>query len=325
MLTLEALHTCLPQVLTNTALPFPHKQIGKVRDSYTLPSGERLIITTDRLSAFDRVVGAAPYKGQVLNQLSAWWFQQTADILPNHLISLPDPNAALVQNLEPYPIEVIVRGYITGVTSTALWRRYELGERQIYGYTFPEGLQKNQALPQPIITPTTKGGPNGRDERLSCEEVVSQGWVNSEDWQVIQNAALALFKRGQIRAQEAGLILVDTKYEFAWHKKRPREIFLIDEIHTPDSSRFWEQSSYQACVSTGKEPDSFDKELTRLAFIQASYTGQGEPPALPESVWLATSQRYIAAYERITGKNFVPGTYPILPRLKQHLSLFYHD
>lgn len=318
MLNLETLKTSLSQAFLEATLPFDSLQRGKVRDSYILENNRRLLVTTDRLSAFDRVVGAAPYKGQVLNQLSAWWFQKTVDIIPNHLIDLPDPNATLAQELTPYPIEVIVRGYITGVTQTALWRRYELGEREVYGYTLPEGLRKNQALPEPMITPTTKGSPTGHDERLTCAEVVSQGWVPAKTWEHIQAAALALFKKGQTLAKRAGLILVDTKYEFGQNPSG--EVLLMDEIHTPDSSRFWELNTYSARLAAGQEPDNFDKEFIRLQLIKAGYQGQGIPPTLPEEIWLEASKRYITLYERLTGEAFQPGEYPVLPRLKRHLA-----
>src|SRR5215475_8541697 len=204
----------LPSAIRETSLPLPNKTSGKVRDWYDLPDGQRLIVTTDRLSAFDKILAAVPYKGQVLNQLSAWWFEQTRDIIPNHIDSLPDPNAEVVNIAEPFLVEVIVRGYITGVTSTALWYRYSLGERDIYGYHFPKGLQKNARLPEPIITPTTKGGATGHDERLTCAEVVEKGLLDAKTWEQVQAAALAIFKRGQEIANKAGMILVDTKYEF---------------------------------------------------------------------------------------------------------------
>src|ERR1051325_6818802 len=214
MIDKDQLIELLPDALRETNLPLPGKTSGKVRDWYDLPNGKRLIVTTDRLSAFDRILACVPYKGQVLNQLSAWWFKQTQDIIQNHILSLPDPNAAIVQVANPLPIEVIVRGYITGVTTTALWYRYSLGERNIYGYNFPEGLKKNQALPEPIITPTTKGGITGHDERLTCSDVVENGWLDKQTWDQVQAAALALFKRGQEIAHRTGIILVDTKYEF---------------------------------------------------------------------------------------------------------------
>jgi phosphoribosylaminoimidazole-succinocarboxamide synthase len=299
-------------------LPLPGKFSGKVRDGYNLPGDSRLLITTDRLSAFDRILAAAPYKGQVLNQLAAWWFEQLTDIVTNHLIDVPDPNASIVTRANPFPVEVVVRGYITGVTATALWHRYKLGERLIYGYRFPDGLHKNQALPHPIITPTTKGGPTGHDERLTCAEVVEQGWLDAASWEQVQAAALAIFRRGQMIARNAGLILVDTKYEFG--RTLGGQVMLIDEVHTPDSSRFWKADSYAERIAAGQEPENFDKEFVRLAYAEQGYRGDGEPPAMPDSLWAAASQRYIAIYEMLTGHTFTPAAYPVAPRLLRNLA-----
>ena len=210
----ERIRSLLPAALTRTDLPLPGKASGKVRDWYALGPEQRLLVTTDRLSAFDRVLASVPYKGQALNQLAAWWFAQSSDIIPNHMLSVPDPNALVAREAQPFAVEVIVRGYITGVTTTALWYRYALGEREIYGYRFGEGLHKNEALPEPIITPTTKGGASGHDERLTPAEVSEQGYLDAGTWDEVQAAALALFRRGQAVARRAGLILVDTKYEF---------------------------------------------------------------------------------------------------------------
>jgi phosphoribosylaminoimidazole-succinocarboxamide synthase len=306
----------MPHAFRNSDLPLPGKVSGKVRDGYDLPGG-RLLVTTDRLSAFDRILAAVPYKGQVLNQLAAWWFAQLTDILPNHLLDVPDPNASIVTRATPFPVEVVVRGYITGVTSTALWHRYELGERLIYGYRFPDGLHKNQALPHPIITPTTKGGPTGHDERLTCAEVVERGWLEADAWEQVQAAALAIFRRGQMIAREAGLILVDTKYEFG--RSAGGQVMLIDEVHTPDSSRFWKAASYAARVAAGEEPENFDKEFVRLAYAEQGYRGDGAPPAMPDALWAAASQRYITIYEMLTGRAFEPAAYPVGPRLLQNL------
>jgi phosphoribosylaminoimidazole-succinocarboxamide synthase len=311
------LELLVSKAFQDTHLPLPEKHSGKVRDWYSLEGGRRLLITTDRLSAFDRVLAAVPYKGQVLNQLSAWWFEHTADIIDNHVIDLPDPNALVAREVDPLLVEVIVRGYITGVTSTALWYRYSLGEREIYGYEFPEGLQKNQALPEPIITPTTKGGPTGHDERLTCAEVVERGFLDTRTWEIVQSAALALFKRGQAVARQAGLILVDTKYEFG--RGPDGRVMLIDEVHTPDSSRFWKASSYAESAETGAEPENFDKEFIRLAYAAQGYRGEGEPPAMPAALWAAASQRYTAIYEMLTGQTFAPGEYPVEERLLNNL------
>ncbi len=276
MISKDQLIRLLPNALKETNLPLPNKTSGKVRDWYDLPNGKRLIVTTDRLSAFDILLASVPYKGQVLNQLSAWWFDQTKDIIPNHMASLPDPNAVVVNVAEPFLVEVIVRGYITGVTSTALWYRYSLGERNIYGYDFPEGLQKNAALPEPIITPTTKGSATGHDERLTCAEVVEKGWLDKKTWDQVQTAALAIFKRGQEVARRTGIILVDTKYEFG--RAADGRVVLIDEIHTPDSSRFWKADTYEERFAAGQDPENFDKEFIRIAYAEKGYRGDGESP-----------------------------------------------
>ncbi len=298
-------------------LPLPAKQKGKVRDWYSPEAGKRLIVTTDRISAFDRILTALPYKGQVLNQLSLWWFENTGDIIKNHIISSPDPNCIIVTEVTPLPIEVIVRGYITGVTATALWYRYSLGERTIYGYDFPEGLKKNQALPEPIITPTTKGGPTGHDERLTCAEVVANGYMTVKQWDYVQKAALKLFARGQKSAKEAGLILVDTKYEFGFDKSG--NILLIDEVHTPDSSRYWKFDSYKKRLDEGKEPENFDKEFIRMAYTAKGYRGDGDVPELEEAVWTEAVELYITAYEKLTKTTFERGEYPIEQRLEKNL------
>lgn len=307
----------LNQAFESTSLPYAERQSGKVRDAYPLPDCRRLLVTTDRLSAFDRNIAVVPYKGQVLNQLSAWWLKNTRGIVHNHMLGVPDPNAMLVQDAQPFPVEVIVRGYITGVTSTALWYRYSLGEREIYGYTFPEGLRKNQALPQAIITPTTKGGPTGHDERLTCAEVVDQGWLDRNTWDEVQQAALGLFAFGQQAAQKAGLILVDTKYEFG--RTADGKVTLIDEVHTPDSSRFWKGDTYAERFENGQEPENFDKEFIRLEYAQKGYRGDGELPSMTDSLWVAASQRYICIYEMLTGSVFQPGSYPVEPRLLDNL------
>ncbi|GAB4531076.1 MAG: phosphoribosylaminoimidazolesuccinocarboxamide synthase [Anaerolineales bacterium] len=302
-----------PNVFLSSDLPLPNRRQGKVRDIYTLDEGRLLLVTTDRLSAFDRVLGAVPWKGQVLNQLSAWWFTHTADIIPSHLLEVPDPNAMIVQAVEPLPIEVIVRGYITGSTSTALWYRYSLGERVIYGHRLPDGLRKNDPLPQPLITPTTKGGPSGHDERLDVDEVVRRGLLDAATWEQVQQAALALFRRGQEAAARGGLVLVDTKYEFG--RAPDGRILLIDEVHTPDSSRFWLAETLEQRLAAGEEPDNYDKEFIRLAYVARGYRGEGEPPVMPDELWQQASERYISLYERLTGKNFVPAPYPVEERL----------
>jgi phosphoribosylaminoimidazole-succinocarboxamide synthase len=214
-------------------------------------------------------------------------------------------------------VEIVVRGYITGVTKTALWYRYSLGERSIYGYDFPDGMQKNQALPKPLLTPTTKGEKGTHDERLTCAEVVERGLMEAAVWETVQQAALAVFRRGQEVAARAGLILVDTKYEMGLSSNG--KVMLIDEVHTPDSSRFWKADSYKKRFQAGEEPDNFDKELVRLAYAEKGYRGDGEPPALPDELWAAASQRYISIFEMLTGLPFEPASYPAGERIAENL------
>lgn len=284
-------------IFERSNLPLPDRREGKVRDSYALPDRKRLFVTTDRLSAFDRVLGCVPYKGQVLNQLAAWWFERTRDIIPNHMVSLPDENALIALEAEPLSIEIIVRGYITGVTETSLWRRYSLGERVIYGHTLPDGLVQDQKLPEPLVTPTTKGGPSGHDERLTCQEAALR---EPRYWAQAQEAALRLFAFGTSVLASRNLTLVDSKYEFG---VRDGQLLLIDEVHTPDSSRFWENGV------------NLDKEFVRKEFAARGYRGEGEPPEMPPELWQRASQLYIKIYEQITGLEFVPGRQPVAERL----------
>jgi phosphoribosylaminoimidazole-succinocarboxamide synthase len=317
MLSPEKIKKVLPLALDETHLPLQGRESGKVRDWYWLDGGRRLFVTTDRLSAFDRILARVPYKGQVLNQLSAWWFDATRDLIDNAVVSIPDPNTVVMRLAKRFPVEVVVRGYITGVTTTALWYRYSLGEREIYGHTFPDGLKKNQALPEPILTPTTKGDAGAHDERLSEDEVVERGLLKSAEWDKVSAAALAIFRRGQEVAARAGLILVDTKYEFG--KAPDGSILLIDEVHTPDSSRFWKADTYRERFEAGEEPENYDKELVRLAYAERKYQGEGEPPEMPDSLWIAASARYISIYEMLVGKPFEPAAYPAEPRIVENL------
>jgi phosphoribosylaminoimidazole-succinocarboxamide synthase len=296
-------------------LPLPDRRDGKVRVSYEWAPGERLFVTTDRLSAFDRILAGVPFKGQVLNQLAAWWFDRTADVVANHVIAVPDPNLLIAQAATTLPVEVVVRGYITGVTSTSLWKPYAAGARTIYGHHFPDGLRKNTALPEAIVTPTTKppSGSDVHDEPLTWAEVVERRLVDVTRWEHVTAVALELFRRGQQVAADAGLILVDTKYEFG--VTADDELLLIDEVHTPDSSRYWVADTYEARLAAGEEPESLDKEVVRRAFIDAGYDGNGEPPIVATDVWTATSTRYIDAYQRLTGLPFEPGATPADARI----------
>jgi phosphoribosylaminoimidazole-succinocarboxamide synthase len=313
--------SALVDPLLEIDLGLSDRRDGKVRVSYALHgdhAGHRLFVTTDRLSAFDRIIAGVPYKGQVLNQLSAWWFEQTADIVDNHIVDIPDPHVTIARNAAPLPVEVIVRGYITGVTDTALWTAYARGERTIYGHHLPDGLSKNDQLPEPIVTPTTKGEAGTHDTPITCAEVAEQGHVEPELWDRVQRAALALFQRGVERGHDAGLILADTKYEFGLADDGT--LLLIDEVHTPDSSRWWVAESYAERVATGQEPESLDKEVVRQALAAVGFRGDGDIPDLPAEVWTATTARYVDAYERLTGEPFVYANYPAAPRIVDAVS-----
>ncbi|OGG27119.1 phosphoribosylaminoimidazolesuccinocarboxamide synthase [Candidatus Gottesmanbacteria bacterium RIFCSPLOWO2_01_FULL_39_12b] len=291
------------------------KHQGKVRDYY-LHKGRRILITTDRISAFDRVLGFIPYKGQVLNQLSSFWFSKTADIVDNHLISIPHPNVAIVKDAKPYPVEMVVRGYITGVTTTSIWYSYEKGERVIYGIKFPQGLRKNQKLKTPIITPTTKAEHGLHDERLTHEEILKKKLISPTVLKQMEKAALALYERGNKICNKRGLILVDTKYEFGEYKGK---LVLIDEIHTPDSSRYWKAENYRQRFEKGMEPENFDKEFFRIWYTTHGYRGDGKPPEMPVDLQIKTAVRYIKIYEMITGKKFKPGKYPLEEGIRKAL------
>lgn len=318
MLTEQALAEAVPAALDSVDLAgWGPKIQGKVRDIYH-HDGRRVLITTDRVSAFDRVLGLIPYKGQVLNQLSAWWFGQTADIVANHLLAVPDPNVTVAREADPLPVEIVVRGYITGVTTTSLWYLYEQGQREPYGIPLPDGLRKNDPLPQPVITPTTKAEKGGHDQRLTRDEILQRGFVDEQRWSEIEEVALALFARGQAIAGRAGLILVDTKYEMGLVDGR---LTLIDEIHTPDSSRYWVAGT----VGEGREPENFDKEFLRQWFVRQGYRGEGHPPAMPHDFAAQVAARYISAYERLTGKRFEPASQPAAERIARNLERYFEQ
>ncbi len=308
----------LNNCLTKTDLSTGVKYGGKVRDRYELE--DRLVlITTDRQSAFDRILAAIPFKGQVLNQTSAWWFEQTKDIIPNHVINIPDPNATVARKCTVFPIEFVVRGYITGSTSTSLWTVYNSGDREYCGNVLPDGLVKNQKLDTNMLTPTTKE--EHHDRPISPSEIVNEGWMSQEDWDYCSGKAVELFTFGQKTAAENGMILVDTKYEMG--RDEDGHIMLIDEIHTPDSSRYWLADSYEARINAGKEPENIDKEFLRLLFV-----GNCDPyndnvlPDAPEELVIELSKRYIQLYEMITGKtfSFPDHKIPINNRIQQNLS-----
>ena len=304
----------MPDPLVDVELPLLDRRTGKVRVSYAWGDVQRLFVTTDRLSAFDHIIAGVPWKGQVLNQLAAWWFEQTADIVANHVVSVPDPNVTIARTASTLPVEVVVRGHITGVTDTSLWTAYAGGERVIYGHQLPDGLVKNQALPEPLVTPTTKGEAGAHDVPITCADVVEQGFVEESLWNRVHDIALALFARGVELGQHAGLILADTKYEFGL--TTDGELLLIDEMHTPDSSRWWVADTYDERMAAGAEPESLDKEVVRRALADVGFRGDGPIPTLDDAVWVATTARYVDAYERLTGEAFVPAAYPADVRIR---------
>ena len=280
----------------------PNFQEGKVRDSYDLPDGRRIMITTDRQSAFDRVLAAVPFKGQVLNQTARFWFDQTADICPNHVLGYPDPNIVVAKNLSMLPVEMVVRDYITGSTETSIWPMYERGERVLYGIQFPDGLVKNQKLPETILTPTTKAEQGDHDAPITAEGIVARGLLSQEQWDELARLSLAIFARGREVAARNGLILVDTKYEFGLDEDG--RITLADEVHTPDSSRYWHAASYADRLAAGKEPESLDKEFLRLWIAERCDPYKDPIPEIPPETLVEFSEKYIALYELVTGQPF---------------------
>lgn len=316
----ESIRRELSSCLTKTNLGIGQKRSGKVRDTYELDD-VLILITTDRQSAFDRILAAVPFKGQVLNQISAWWFEKTAHIIPNHVLSMPDPNVTVAKKCTVFPVEVVVRGYITGTTDTSAWVNYDKGVRNFCGHILPEGLRKNQKFEQPIVTPTTKDVKH--DRLISPPEIISEGLMTATDWEYIHQKALEVFRYGQSIAQEHGLILVDTKYEFG--RDTTGEIVLVDEIHTPDSSRYWIAETYEERFGRGEEPEYIDKEFLRLWFKEhCDPYNDPELPAAPEELVVELSRRYIQLYEIITGRpfQFPHTTTPIEQRIRENLGRY---
>ena len=289
---------------------------GKVRDVVDL--GSRLaLVATDRISAFDRVLGTVPYRGQVLNELAAWWFDRIDDVIGSHFLSKPDPNVTIARRCTPLPVEVVVRGHLSGSTSTALWTRYAAGERQIYGLAFPDGMSKNDHLPEPVITPTTKARDGGHDEPVTEAEIVDRGLVDPETWTRVRTVALDVFERGRDIAAESGLVLVDTKYEFGVDPDG--ELVIIDEVHTPDSSRFWRAETLEQRRRSGDEPDNVDKEMVRLEYAARGYRGEGDPPPMGVDLATRAARVYLECFSRLTGSDLEPADYPVGPRVERVL------
>ncbi|MCG8554448.1 MAG: phosphoribosylaminoimidazolesuccinocarboxamide synthase [Proteobacteria bacterium] len=290
---------------------------GKVRDNYSTAGGERIIVVSDRISAFDRVLGTLPFKGQVLNQVAAWWFEQTRALVPNHVLEVPDPSAMVVRECRPLQVEMVVRGYLTGVSDTSIWTAYEKGEREFCGHRLPDGLIKHQRLPEPLLTPTTKAAHGAHDRNVSREEIVGSGTVSARDFDRAAAYSLALFAHGQSVCRERGLILVDTKYEFGYSPEG--ELLVIDEIHTPDSSRYWFADSYEQRCAAGQDPESFDKEYVRRWLAARGFRGEGHVPEIPGDVRIEAAHRYIEACDAIRGAVFTPDLEPPLERLRSNL------
>lgn len=320
MISSQDLQAQLKYTLSKTNFPeLGEKYEGKVRDNYT-KGDRRILIVTDRLSAFDRVITTIPFKGQVLNQISRFWFEKTRDIIGNHALEFPDPNVVVARQCKPLLVEMVVRGYITGVTSTSAWYHYEKGVRNFCGNILPEGLRKNQKLKHPIITPSTKAEHGGHDESVSSEEIMKRGILTKEEWDYLSKAVLALYARGVEICAKQGIILVDTKYELG--VAPDGKIVLIDEIHTPDSSRFWFADEYEARFSRGDEQKKIDKEYLREWLAERGFRGEGDVPEIPDEIRTETARRYIEAYELITGQKFIAEVGAVEERIRKNLAKY---
>jgi phosphoribosylaminoimidazole-succinocarboxamide synthase len=318
MLSNDVLAQQIPLVLKGTHFTnLGTRYEGKVRDNYT-EGKRRILITTDRLSAFDKIIALIPFKGQVLNQLTRFWFEETEDICGNHVVAYPDPNVIVGVECEPLKVEMVIRGYITGSTSTSAWTNYANGVRDFCGNILPEGLKKNQKLEKPIITPTTKADYGEHDANITPQEIVAKGLLTQAEWDELADYTRRLYDRGVEIAARQGVILVDTKYEFG--RTPEGKIVLIDEIHTPDSSRFWIADTYESKLAAGEEPDNINKEFLRLWLAGQGFTGDGPIPEIPEAILVQTAQKYIDAYERITGQTFVAEPGDVMARLETNLA-----
>ena len=324
MLDEDLIRAAIPNVLTEAFFPeLPHYYRGKVRENYDLPDGRRILISTDRQSAFDQVLAAVPFKGQVLTQTARFWFDATADLCPNHVLDYPDPNVVIGRKLTMLPIEMVVRDYLTGSTDTSIWPMYRDGKRLLYGVALPDGLRKNDKLPATILTPTTKAEIGGHDAPITPAEIVAKGLLTQAQWDEVARLSLALFARGREIAERQGLILVDTKFEFGLDEAG--RITLADEILTPDSSRYWLKASYQERHRRGEEPESLDKEFLRLWIAERCDPYREPIPPIPEETLIRFSRKYIALYEAVTGQTFQPpaGDEPIKSRIRRNLTRYF--
>lgn len=307
----------LAKTLESTDFPeLGHKYAGKVRDCYT-KDNRRTIVVTDRISAFDVVLGTIPFKGQVLNQMAAYWFDVTKHLASNHVIDVPDPTVMVATECEIIPVEFVMRAYITGVTTTSIWHHYSHGVRRFCGHDLPDGMRKNQKLERPILTPSTKAEKGGHDKSVSRDEVLSMGLLSPAEFDRAAEMCARVFAFGQSLAAQRGLILVDTKYEIG--RRRDGSLCFVDEVHTPDSSRYWYADDYQARFDRGDEPRGLDKEYVRHTLAAQGYTGDGTPPALSDDIRCEAARRYVALYELITGREFVPDFDEPLTRIRKNL------
>jgi len=323
MVTASSLRPYLDYVLRDATVPeLPGHYRGKVRENYDLPDGRRIIIATDRLSAFDQILTVVPLKGQVLTQTARYWFEVTGDLSRNHVIGYPDPNVVVCQRLDILPVEIVVRDYLAGTTATSVLSMYKAGQRHVYGIHLPDGMRENQKLPATILTPTTKAFDGGHDEPLTPTEILARGLLSRDLWDEVSATALALFERGRRIAAERGLILVDTKYEFGLDQDG--RLVLADEIHTPDSSRYWFAETYERRFSAGERPESFDKDFVRSWVTARCDPYTGPIPRIPDDIVLKAAEIYINAFERITGQKLeLPErARPVLDRIRENLTGF---
>jgi phosphoribosylaminoimidazole-succinocarboxamide synthase len=319
MVDSEAIKAQLGKTLDKSSFPeLGEKYEGKVRDCYTR-DGRRTIVVTDRISAFDVILGTIPFKGQVLNRMAAFWFEATADLAPNHVVNVPDPTVMVARECKPLPVEFVMRSYLTGVTTTSIWYAYERGSRQFCGHELPEGMKKNQKLPRSLLTPSTKAEKGDHDRSVSRAEILEMGLLGEADFDEAAAMCARLFAFGQGEAARPGLILVDTKYEIG--RRADGQLCFIDEIHTPDSSRYWYADDYESRLAAGQEPRGLDKEYVRRVLADGGYRGDGPPPPLGDDVRCEAARRYIEVCELVTGRPFVPDTEEPTARIRRNLKI----
>jgi phosphoribosylaminoimidazole-succinocarboxamide synthase len=324
MISPSALAPYFSYTLPDAVIPeLPGCYRGKVRENYDLRNGERILIATDRISAFDRNLAVIPLKGQVLTQTARFWFEATGDICPNHVVDYPDPNVLVCKRLAMMPVEIVVREYLAGTTSTSILQMYRQGRREMYGHRFADGLRDNERLPKTIITPTTKAAHGEHDAPLGADDILAQKLLTEAQWLDVSAKALALFARGREIAARQGLVLVDTKYEFGFDESGA--IVLADEVHTPDSSRYWVAASYPERFAAGMPPETLDKDFIRRWVAERCDPYVDAIPEIPPAVILQAAATYVDAYQRLTGRAFVlPDlAVPPLARIRSNLQKYF--